>query len=400
MSNNLTRLLFDTLTVLNDRGVLEPCLAVSWEAEPGNQRWRIKLRPDVNFADGSPLTTDVVATSLRAANPDWKVFPAGDSVTIETLRPKPNFPAELALSRNAIVKRGGALVGTGPFTVSEWQPGKYLALRATENYWGNRPFVDTIQISLGQNLREQMIRFDLGKLDLVEIAPEQAHRAEMENRRTSLTQPIELLALVFARDIQNPSDEVSRQALALSVDRATINNVLLQGAGAPTGSLLPAWMSGYSFLFPSAFDISQALQLRSQSRQNVNWTLGYDINDPLARTIADRIALNARDAGISIQVSSNIATDIRLARVRIDSLDCQLALSRVAQALGLPEPAVSGASAEDLFSAESSLLRSKRVVPLLHLRAAVGLSSSVKNWKESPDGSWHVSDVWMEADRP
>jgi peptide/nickel transport system substrate-binding protein len=398
--NNLTQLIFDTLTKTNDRGTLQPCLATSWAAEPGNQRWQIRLRPDVTFADGSPLSTDVVSSSLRASNPKWKIFPNVDSIIIETDIPNPQLPDQLALPRNAIVKRSGGLLGTGPFTVAQWQPGKSLILTAKENYWGSRPFIDSIQISLGQNQREQMISLDLSKADVVEIAPEQSHRLGMESYRVSTTQPVELLALVFAGEAQSSDEEALRRALALSIDRSSINNVLLQGTAVPAGSLLPDWMSGYSFLFPSEYNVTQARHLRSQSRQAVTWTLGYDISDSLARVIADRIALNSRDAGITVQVSSSNSTDIRLSRARIDSLDPRLALLREARALGLPEsPAMSGNSPEDLFSAESSLLRSERVIPLLHVRVAYALSSFIKNWNAGPDGAWCLEDAWIGADR-
>src|SRR5205823_9498415 len=148
-----------------DRGSLQPSLASSWEAEPGNQRWRIKLRSNVIFSDGSPLTTDTVAGSLRASNPGWKIFPNSDSVTIETESPDQDLPAELALTRNSIAKRGSMPIGTGAFTVTDWQPGKNLTLTARENYWGGRPYVDSIVIVLGQNQREQIISLDLGKAE-------------------------------------------------------------------------------------------------------------------------------------------------------------------------------------------------------------------------------------------
>src|SRR6266436_6939709 len=41
---NLLRLMFDTLVTVDDRGRLQPALAVSWRAEPGNQRWQFWLK--------------------------------------------------------------------------------------------------------------------------------------------------------------------------------------------------------------------------------------------------------------------------------------------------------------------------------------------------------------------
>ena len=42
-----------------------------------------------------------------------------------------------------------------------------------------------------------------------------------------------------------------REAVALSIDRTAIHNVLLQKQGEISGALLPRWLSGYAFLFPA-----------------------------------------------------------------------------------------------------------------------------------------------------
>src|SRR5439155_82475 len=84
----------------HDRGILQPAIATSWEPEPGNQRWHFYLRPGISFHDGTAVSADAVAASLRTANPNWKVFPTGDSVVIECASPDPWLPAELALARN------------------------------------------------------------------------------------------------------------------------------------------------------------------------------------------------------------------------------------------------------------------------------------------------------------
>src|SRR5437764_4715709 len=77
---NLSRLIFDTLVDQDDRGILQPAIATSWEPEPGNnQRWHFYLRPGISFHDGTAVSADAVAASLRTANPNWKVFPTGDS---------------------------------------------------------------------------------------------------------------------------------------------------------------------------------------------------------------------------------------------------------------------------------------------------------------------------------
>jgi ABC-type transport system substrate-binding protein len=51
------------------------------------------------------------------------------------------------------------------------------------------------------------------------------------------------------------------QALALTIDRAPIANVLAQHKGDAAFGLLPQWVSGYEFLFQSTPDVARAKQL-------------------------------------------------------------------------------------------------------------------------------------------
>jgi peptide/nickel transport system substrate-binding protein len=397
---NISRLMFDTLVTLDNRGRPHPWLATSWEAEPGSQRWQVYLRRDVSFHDGSALTSDAVAASLRSANPNWKVFPLGDAVVIQCDNPNPSLPTELALPRNGIAKRSGKLLGTGPFAVADWQPGKKLTLAARDDYWGGRPFVDSIVIEMGKSFRDQMISLDLGKVDLIEVAPEQAHRAAMENRSVQSSAPLELMALVFTRDRQSADEGRLRQALALGIDRAAMNTVLLQGGGEPAGGLLPNWMSGYAFLFPTEVNLPQARQVRGDLHQALPWTLGYDATDPVARVVAERVALNARDAGINLQLTASRSADLQLVRAPLVSLDPRVALTNLATALGLPQPKFAGDSVDSLYAAETALLDSQRVIPLLHVRVAAGIGPTARNWTANPDGLWPLQDVWLSAEKP
>jgi peptide/nickel transport system substrate-binding protein len=398
---NVSRLIFDTLVDQDDRGRLQPALATSWEPEPGNQRWHFDLRSGISFHNGTAVNSDTVAASLRTANPNWKVFGSGDSVVIECESADPWLPAELALARNGIAKReGGKLLGSGPFAISHWDPGKKLELSARDDYWRGRAFVDSIEIEMGRNFREQVIELDLDKADVIEAAPEQSHRAAMEGRAVQSSAPFELMALVFSRDPQTPDEARQRQVLGLSIDRAAINNVLLQGSAEPTGALLPGWMTGYAFLFPSEADLSRARQLRSEIRYAPSWNLGYDVSDQLARVIAERIALNARDAGLSVQLTNSGAADFRLVRIPLASLDAALALTKLAENLKLPQPKLMSDTSSDLYTAETSLLESKRVIPLLHLKITTAAASPVKNWTAGRDGSWHIQGAWLATEKP
>jgi peptide/nickel transport system substrate-binding protein len=392
---NLTFLMFETLVTADAGGRLHPGLATAW-ATTDNQHWQLRLRHGVKFHDGTALTAEAVAASLRVANPAWKVTPESDSVVIELNPADARLPAELALPHNAIVKRDpdGKFSGTGPFHVADWQPGKKLALAAEENYWKGRPYLDAIEIELGRNPHDQLMALELGKADLVEVSPEQSHRVAMEGRPVVTSEPVELIALVFARDPQTPADKSLREALALSVDRASIRSVLLQGAGQPAGSILPAWMTGYGFVFPAEADLVEARRERETVKVAPVFTVGYDTGDSISHLLAERIALNARDAGLTLQPTTAATADLRVARIPLVSSDPWIALLEVAAATGLARP-TEGASVDELYTAEQSLLATQRLIPLFHLPAVFAASAAVRNWKPAADGSWDLADIWL-----
>jgi peptide/nickel transport system substrate-binding protein len=396
--SKISRLLFDTLVTLDEKGQPQPELAVSWQSEPGGQRWQFQMRQGVTFPDGTPLTAEVAAASLRTANPEWKVVAAGDSVVIQCSAPNQELPAELALARNSIVKRGlGNLSGTGPFTIVQWNPGKDLTLSAREDYWRGRPYVDSIEIEMGKSPRAQAVALDLNKADVIEIEPEQQREAVAEGQRTESSQPSDLVALVFARDPQNDAETHLRQALAFSIDRMALNNVVLQGGGEPAGGLLPDWLSGYEFVFPSAMDLARARQERGMAGQAPAWTLAFDPADAAMRVIAERVALNARDAGLTIQLAVGTSqANIQLIRLPLASRNPYIAVGEFAREVGLAVPSFNSDTENGLYSAERALLQSQRIIPLLHLRQAVGLQSNVENWIEGSGGEWDVPNVWME----
>jgi peptide/nickel transport system substrate-binding protein len=400
-SRNLFPLIFNTLVVFDQRAQPQPALGTSWEVEAGSQRWRFSLRPGVTFQDGTAVTADAVASCLRNANPGWKVIADDNAVVIERDSPAPDLPAELALPRNSIVKHdAGKIVGTGPFAVTQFDPGKKLTLTAREDYWGGRPFLDSIEIELGRSLREQQIAFDLGRAQVVEIAPEQAHNAGAQGRRIENSYPIELVALVFNHDPESPEDARLRNALSLSIDRKLLNTVLVQDAGEPAGGLLPNWMTGYGVVFPAEMDLRRAQQERAEIARTALWNLGFDANDPLERVVAERIVLNAQEAGLRLQLANGGSADLRLLRISLASLEPHVALRELAGALGLTPPKFGGISIDELYAAESGLLQSRRVIPLLHLRSAAAVSESVRGWSERPDGVWRLSDVWFSPVKP
>jgi len=306
--NKLRALIGDRLVRLDSSGRPQPALAISWEHDRANVKWTFKLRPAVSWHDGSGVTATDVAATLEGLVPNRPWSAAGDALEIDTGSPWPEFPGYLATAPGAVVLRKlagpprAAPIGTGPFRVAEWQPSRRVVLAANEAYWGGRPYLDAIQIEMGRSSRERLIDLDLDKADLAELGPAEARRAQQEGRRVWTSVPVELLALQFNLSRPATQERRLREAIARSIDRAAMQKVLLQNYGEPSGAILPEWLSGFAFLFATARDLNRARQLRS-GMDPAPLKLGYDPSDALARQVAERVAVNARDAGIRLDVS-------------------------------------------------------------------------------------------------
>jgi hypothetical protein len=183
--------------------------------------------------------------------------------------------------------------------------------------------------------------------------------------------------------------------LAASIDSAALNNVVFQSAGDPTGSLLPNWLSGYGFIFPAG-----NLGTRPRAPHSVAWTLSCDSSDPVARIAADRILLNAKDAGITLQIVNSDNADIRLLKVALPSADSETALDELAREFQLPAPTFANSFVTSLYAAEAASLQTRRVIPIVYLRTAVAFRPNVHGLKLLPDGSWQLDNVWLSAETP
>ena len=285
---------------------------------------------------------------------------------------------------------------SGAFSMTLWEGGRRATFAADENAAGGRPFLDSIEIQLARSLRDQSLDLEVGKADLVELGPNELRRAPA-GRAVWSSRPVRVVALVFQPRV---TDARIREALGLAVERTAIWSVLLQRQGEVSAALLPQWLSGYAFLFPTAADLPRARALVAPAPPGSR-TLTLGVTEPGLRAIADRILLNARDAGITLSIAPEAANaDIRLIEARIPSANAAPSLAALATAFGLPEPAHTD-TPEGLFAAEHSLLEGARVIPLVHLPDIYGAAPRLKGGPGiSPLGEWRFGDLWIEAPRP
>jgi len=402
----LATLMFDRLVELDQQGTPQPALAASWQHDADYRRWLFHLQSGVLLHNGSPLRSHLVVMSLAASNPSWHLRLQGDDVVIESSNPIPNLLAELACVRNSIIvhTETGAVVGTGPFRVSTWETGKRLVLTANEDHLGGRPFLDSIEITFGRSQRDQALDLQLGRADAVEVPVDQIRRAQQEGQRVVVSAPAELIALAFS-DKPSVKEPALREAISLSIDRSAIQNTLLQKQGEAAVGLLPQWVGGYSFLFPVTTGLERARQLRRDLGSAPSLTLAFDWSDPLARAIAERVSVNARDAGITIQPYGENLTarganaDVRVVYMPLASSDPAAALAAISAATGR-QSALAADSPEDLYASDVTLRSDFRLVSIVYVPQAWALAAGVRNWVTPRQGGWRLADVWLEGEKP
>jgi ABC-type transport system substrate-binding protein len=205
-----------------------------------------------------------------------------------------------------------------------------------------------------------------------------------------------------------------REAISASLDRTTISNVLLQRRGLPASGLLPQWLTGYEFLLATPADRTRARKLVADSGAVAPVTIAYDSSDPVAELVAQRIALDAGQAGLTVRSNpdahvntrpgqGSLSVDAILLRLPLPSLEPSVALATLAATLGLDADsgsAILGAGRpEDLYEIERKLLDNFRAIPVARLPQAVWLSGGTHSWQQLPAGNWDLDQLWVEGAR-
>ena len=256
-------------------------------------------------------------------------------------RAQPDLPWDLADTRYGIAIRtaSGDLAGSGPFRLEPADP-RRIVLRAHEDYWAGRPFVDAVEIAEGRPFGDELASLELGRADVVAVRPTDLRRLVQRGLRSTSSRPLEVFALVFEPHRAAADDGLVRRAVAASIDRGMLSSVLLQRQAEPAAALLPSWLSGYAPMFQAAPAPagSRATAVAALSLEQRRLTLRVDQGDPVAQAIAERVAVDAREAGIMIKVQTPVGLaprpDVRLVRIAFDPTTPDRALARIMTALG------------------------------------------------------------------
>jgi len=297
---------------------VEPWLAESWTRSDDGLRYTVKLRPNVAFSDGHPLTSSDVLFSADAA---YSVPLAADGLTIDGRRlvftaPDPftvvvTFPAPFApgvrildnlwvlprhklasaLEHRAIAEAWtistppSELAGLGPFVLSEHHPGERLVFARNTRYWRTDanavklPYLDRVVVEIVPEENTELLRLQSGQTDMIDSEiPAEAYATI---KRASDAGQLRLFDIGVALDADTlwmnlkpgafagdpraawlQRDEL-RHAVSLAVDRQAFADAVFFGAGVPVyGPTTPANKKWYdpTALHPS-YDPARAKQL-------------------------------------------------------------------------------------------------------------------------------------------
>jgi peptide/nickel transport system substrate-binding protein len=398
------RLVFDGLTFLDAKGAVRPALSVQWESDNDDHRWQFRLRPGVHFHDGTLMTAVNVAASLNTicnANCPWTaVHAVGSSLVFTSDSPMPNLPALLAGDEFLIALTtitDGTMpigkIGTGPFQIAG-SNNAVLTLTANDSCWQGRPFSDAVEIRTHRPIHDQWLDLSLGHTDIVQVPAEQLRQAQQQRLTIEVSHPAILLALQLS-DRGPLANPMLRSAIASAVDRSALYNVIFQKQGELTASLLPQSLTGYAFLFPVDRDLNKAHELRG-GLTIAPLSLTADDGGAM-QLVAQRLALNLREAGFIVQVSPapNTHADLVLRTLPLEDRDPAALLQDLLRNLGLPDP-IADSESVALYKAEREFLDLHTVIPLLDLPRAYAVGGRVRDLRLRADGTPDLAAASLE----
>ena len=271
----------ETLFFLDTDMELQPWLAREF-SNVSPLAWEIRIRDNVLFHTGSPVTARAVKTSLERLIDEKSdgfnkriqslldiesIQVTGDrSLTVTTRHPNAGFIYNLTSPETAIIDRSAkALAGTGPFQLEKVVPNEKVVVNAFAGYWGGKPKLEQAELFVIKNPVSRMLAFESGKIDIATNFPElDALRLINAGKARIEYSPTARLCFFFVRVKDGPlADPLMRKALNFAIDRKQILDLVLGGIGGTIGgSVFPQvlpWCD--AALAPYAHDPEKAVSL-------------------------------------------------------------------------------------------------------------------------------------------
>lgn len=312
--------IFSGLVTLDQNLKVVPDIAESWTVSDDRKTYTFKLRQNVTFHDGRPVTAQDFKYSLeRTANPattsstadtylgdivgvkeklnrqaaDIKGVEVVDNFTLKITIDAPKsyflakltFPTAFVVDKNN-VERGGRTWtdkpnGTGPYKLQEYTRSQRIVLTRNASYYLDpKPTVEQVEYIIGGG--SFMTMYENGDLEAVPVTINDIERVTDPqsplNKELSISPSLDTNFIVFNTRKPPFDDPKVRQAFAMAIDRQKVVDVVYRKMSIPADSILPPGMPGYTD--PNnkiQYDPAQAKQLLAQSKYagklpDVTWT--------------------------------------------------------------------------------------------------------------------------------
>lgn len=307
-NRNVQMQVYESLTFQNAHLQPEPGLAESWRVVDDNT-WEFKLRPNVRFHDGSPLTVEDIAfsierarnaTGLRTYGPAVRAVRGVEKVDdrtllIRTTGPTPLLPAYLTsimIVRAALADGAGedefnggrAAVGTGPYRWVRFNHGADVTLERAPTYWGTAEPWERVVYRFIPVDSARIAALLAGDVDVVDAVPPGLYgrvRSDARSRLVTDTAAFnnyayidsgrEVSTFVTGPDGQplnpNPLRDVRvRQALSMALNRTALAERAMEGGAVPSNQIAPPGFNGHDpSLPPLAYDPARARALLAEA---------------------------------------------------------------------------------------------------------------------------------------
>jgi peptide/nickel transport system substrate-binding protein len=323
---------YDPLTRYNTKaGKLEPSLATSWSVTEDGKTWTFKLRPNVKYHSGEPMTAQAIKAFLErnikkneGGNYLWgkATVEAPDASTV-VLTTKDALPIDLISSGSYMMvyspssgEKGtewfqkGNADGTGPYKVTQWVPNQQIVLEKNKDYWGgwkgNEADRIIVRIVSEVSTQLQMLRsgeadmtFATIPFDLIDSLKKDSNlKVDIAESWQYLPAPINVK--------KPPTDNLKfRQALSHIMDYETVAKQVYAGyASVPQGPTPMALPGAQKYNMPK-FDLALAKQLIEQSgvpedQRKITW-VAYGGVDVL-KNVALLFQANAAKVGVKVDI--------------------------------------------------------------------------------------------------
>ncbi len=327
--NNLVD--FDPAKKLNRQNAIVPELATSWAWSADNKTLTFKLRRGVKWHDGKPFTSADVKCTWDAVtqkrDAGWRKSPrkawfinlkeitveGEDQVSFHLGRPQPSFLAFFAGGWSPVYPchvDGRVMrqhpIGTGPFMVKSFEPGKMIRLVRNPNYWKpGRPYLDGIDMPIITSTSTRHLAFMSGETDI--YTPSATLYKEVKTKLPDAICEVGL-SYAYTQLVMNPAvppfgDARVRRAMVLAIDRDAV--VKTKGAGLDRigGELMPPpegeWGLSKAQLAPVP-GYGPDLEKRREEARKLMREAGYGPDKPLNIVMSTRDAARYRDVTVMI----------------------------------------------------------------------------------------------------